>query len=78
MPLHCDNSVTKRSRTYDSSWHYSLEVIALFIIALLNDNDVFAYVYIYHLEHTTISFKCLVNEHVFMNSISLTNVFSPH
>ena len=47
MPLHCDNSVTKRSRTYDSSWHYSLEVIALFIIALLNDNDVFAYIYIY-------------------------------
>ena len=78
-------SVTKRSRKYCSSQSHSLKIlfiVVLFILTLFTDKHVFVYKCFYHsksiLEHALIFLKCMVNEHVFMNLVSLNKSFNPH
>ena len=56
--------------SYFSSWHYSLINMFLHMRLFYHSTST--------LQHALISLKCMVNEHVFMNLVSLNKYFSPH
>ena len=75
---------SKDFRKYCSSWDYSLKMPALFILGVFTNKHVFAYecFFLYQstrtLEHALIFSKCMVDEHVFVNLVSLNKNFSPY
>ena len=54
------------------SWHYSLTSMSSILFYFIFYHSLSA------LEHALIFLKCMVNEHVCMNLVSLSKDFSPH